>query len=320
MIEFCVAIRTLNGEKRLPAILDALKSQIGLESTAWEIVVVDNCSTDKTADVVRQYQAQWLPHSQLRYCYEPRQGASFARRCAIEAAAAPLIGFLDDDNVPAPNWVQAALAFAKAHPTAAAFGSQIHGKFEVPPPENFDRIAGFLPIIERKQSVCFTTGRYSRINMLPPGAGLVIRRQPWLAHVPSELVLTGPVGKALNRKGEDLEALLYLKRAGWHIWYNADMHIYHHIAKARFERAYLMRFFRGVGLSKAHIRTLNCPTWQKPVRLLLFMVNDLRKMVEHWIKYRHILHTDVVAASELQLLWSSFLSPFHSLASIVKLT
>jgi glycosyltransferase involved in cell wall biosynthesis len=316
MVEFCVAIRTFNGAKRLPAVLKALRSQVGLESTTWEVLVVDNRSTDQTADIVKHYQAQWPPHSQLRYCYEPRQGASFARRRAIEAAASPLIGFLDDDNVPAADWVQAALAFAQVHPDAAAFGSQIHGKFETSPPKDFDRIAGFLPIVERDQSICFTTGSYGRTNMLPPGAGLVIRRQAWLDHVPENLVLTGPVGTSLVKKGEDIEALLYLKRAGWHIWFNANMHVYHHIPKSRFERSYLLRFFQGVGLGKAHIRTINCASWQKPFRLALFMANDFRKLFLHWVKYRHTLQDDVVAASELQLLWSSFISPVHGLISL----
>jgi hypothetical protein len=43
------------------------------------------------------------------------------------------VGFLDDDNIPAPNWVAAAYAFAQEHPAAGAYGSRIHGDFEVTP-------------------------------------------------------------------------------------------------------------------------------------------------------------------------------------------
>lgn len=311
MLDFCVVIRTYNGERYLAKILDALRSQVGLEDIIWEVLIVDNCSSDRTVSIIREYQAQWSSENPLRYVFESTQGASFARRRAIEEANSPLIGFLDDDNVPSQNWIRAAIDFAQKHPQSAAFGSQIHGLFESPPPPNFGRIAGFLPIVERENSLCFTTGTYSKINMLPPGAGLVIRRQIWLDHVPKHLALTGPVGRSLDQKGEDIEALLHIKKAGWEIWFNADMHIYHHIPASRFERQYLLRFFQGVGLGRAHIRFLGCPHWQWPFKLLLFMGNDLRKVIFHLIKYRHHLQQDLIATCELQLFWYSFLSPFY---------
>uniref|UniRef100_A0ACD5GQF4 Glycosyltransferase n=1 Tax=Desertifilum tharense IPPAS B-1220 TaxID=1781255 RepID=A0ACD5GQF4_9CYAN len=51
-----------------------------------------------TAEIVREYQAILPQHSQLRYCFEPEQGAAFARQKAVEEAQGELIGFLDDDN------------------------------------------------------------------------------------------------------------------------------------------------------------------------------------------------------------------------------
>lgn len=313
MLDFCVAIRTYNGEKHLPEILDALRSQTGLNDITWEVLIVDNRSTDRSASIVREYQTQWSATNPLRYSFEPIQGSSFARRRAIEEANAPLIGFLDDDNVPAVDWVRAAVDFAKIHPDVAAFGSQIHGKFEVSPPPHFGHISGFLPVVERKTSVCFTAGVYNKINMLPPGAGLVIRRQVWLDCVPADLSLKGPVGQSLNKKGEDIEALMHIKKAGWHIWFNADMHIDHHIPKTRFERAYLLRFFRGVGLGRYHTRTISYLAWQKPFIAAAYMVSDFRKMANHWFKYHRQFPTDAVLASEFELYRSSFISPLYRL-------
>lgn len=313
MFDFCVAIRTHNGEKYLCEILDALRLQEGLDDISWEILVVDNCSRDRTAKIIQDYQQHWSKENPLRYCYESVQGSSFARRRAIEDANAPLIGFLDDDNVPDSGWVKAAIDFALSHPRAAAFGSQIHGKFEVPPPKNFGRIAGFMPVVERGTTVCFTEGMYNKINMLPPGAGLVIRRQPWLDLVPKHQTLQGPVGQSLAKKGEDIEALMYLKRAGWHIWFNSEMHIYHHISPARLEGEYLLRFFKGVGLGRYHTRTVGCVAWHKPFIAVAYMANDLRKLIRHWLKYRRDIPTDTILASELELYRSSFISPLHYL-------
>jgi GT2 family glycosyltransferase len=249
----------------------------------------------------------------LRYYYESVQGASFARRRAIEEANASLIGFLDDDNVPDTYWVRAAVDFARTHSRAAAFGSQIHGKLEVPPPRHFDQVAGFLPIVERTHTVCFTEGNYNKFNMLPPGAGLVIRRQLWLDLVPKHQTLLGPVGQSLAQKGEDLEALMYLKRAGWEIWYNADMHIYHYIPASRLEQEYFVHFFRGIGLGRYQTRMVTIPTWHKPFLIAAYMVNDLYKLGKYWLKYRREISTDTILASKLELYRSSLISPLYHL-------
>ena len=103
MVDLTVAIRTYNGEKRLPAVLDKLRSQVDTESFSWEIAIVDNNSTDNTAKIIQQYQSNWLPSSPINYYLETKQGASFARQRVIQESRGTLIGFLDDDNVPTTN-------------------------------------------------------------------------------------------------------------------------------------------------------------------------------------------------------------------------
>lgn len=312
MVDFSVAIRLYNGALRLPNILDALKAQVIADCIDWEIIVVDNNSVDAPVDIVRSYQRQWTV-CPLRYVLEPRQGAAFARRRAIAEAKGTWVGFLDDDNIPDGHWVQSAYDFGVMHPQAAAFGSQIHPNYEIPPPPNFERIAPFIPIVERDEAICFTAGWRSMSNLVPPGAGLVILRRAWLTHVPTRLTLQGPVGDSLTFKGEDVEALLYLKQAGWDIWFNPQMHIEHQIPAWRFERSYLLGFFHGIGLSKYVTRMVGISLWQRPFWILLFMGNDGRKLLLHVIRHhRHILK-DVVSAAEFQLLISSFLSPFYGL-------
>ncbi|NEO28766.1 MAG: hypothetical protein F6K03_18300 [Kamptonema sp. SIO4C4] len=129
-------------------------------------------------------------------------------------------------------------------------------------------------------------------------------------NVPQKLVLQGPVGKSLMTKGEDIEALSYIAAAGWEIWYNPKMHIYHYIPKNRFEREYLIKFFKGVGLSRHRTRMLNYKPWQKPLIFPAYFVNDLRKLILHFWKYRDVLETDVVAAAQFQFLQSCLVSPF----------
>ncbi|MDY7015655.1 MAG: glycosyltransferase, partial [Cyanobacteriota bacterium] len=59
MVDFSIAIPTYNGAKRLPDVLDCLRSQTHLHALNWEVLVVDNHSNDNTAAVVEAYQSYW---------------------------------------------------------------------------------------------------------------------------------------------------------------------------------------------------------------------------------------------------------------------
>ncbi|OKH33367.1 glycosyl transferase [[Phormidium ambiguum] IAM M-71] len=307
MPDFTVAIPTYNGQHRLPEVLDKLReSQLNTENFSWEILVVDNNSTDNTAKIVESYQKNWLPNSPLRYCLEKQQGAGFARQRAIKEAKSELIGFLDDDNLPAQNWIAAAYAFSQEHPKVGAFGSQIHPLYEVEPPENFQKLAPFLAITERGEKPLLY---HPSSKLLPPSAGLVVRKQAWLENVPNKLILTGRAnGKMLT--GEDLEVLSHIQQSNWEIWYNPAMEIYHKIPHWRLEKSYLISLIRGIGLSRHVTRMVGVKAWQKPLLIPAYMVNDLKKIIFHLWKYKNKVNTDLIAACELQLYLSSLISPF----------
>ena len=305
--DFTVAIPTYNGENRLPGLLEKLKQQINTENITWEIIVIDNNSNDNTAKIIHDYQANWQNDFSLKYFRETKQGAAYARQRAIEEAKSEFIGFLDDDNYPVANWVEKAYEFTKNHPQAGAFASQIHAKWEIEPPDNFQRIAPFLAITERGNLPLLYE---PRTKLLPPSAGLVVSRQAWLESVPEKSILTGRVtGNMLT--SEDLEMLSYIQKSGWEIWYNPEMEIYHQIPKWRLQKEYLLPFFRGIGLSRYVTRMINIQPWVKPIAFIAYMLNDLKKIFLHLCKYRFKVKTELVAACEMQLFFSSFVSPFY---------
>lgn len=307
MIDLTVAICTYNGENRLPQVLERLRAQVYTERICWEIVVVDNNSTDNTAKVVQNYQAILSQVCPLIYCFEPQQGLAFARQRAVSQDRGRLIAFLDDDNLPAFDWVAAAYSFGQKHPQAGAYGSQIHGDFEVNPPENFKKIAAFLAIIERGSKAFIYEPRK---KLLPPAAGLVVRKQVWCDNVPKQLFLKGRIGKSMLAS-EDIEAIAHIQNAGWQIWYNPEMHIYHKIPHHRLERNYLISLVRGIGLARHHIRMIRIKSWQRFLLVPIYFINDLRKVIVSFLKYRKVIKTDVTAACETEFLRSSLISPFY---------
>ena len=307
-VDFTVAIPTFNGEIRLPRVLKKLRNQTGLENLAWQIIVVDNNSTDGTAKLIKEYQAAWLKYIPLHYVLEAEQGAGFARQRAIQEARGELVGFLDDDNLPAPNWIIEAYKFAQAYPKAGAYASQIHGLFEVDPPENLKPILFYLAITER--------GEKPHIYLpskdgFPPSAGLVVRRKAWQENVPTRLFLNGRVGASMLGS-EDAEVLFYIRKIGWEIWYNPLMEVQHVIPSWRLERNYLISLMRGVGLARYHLRMLLLQPWKRPFAFLVYFLNDIRKAGQHFLCYRSVITTNLVAACEMERLIGTIISPFYT--------
>ncbi len=307
MLDFTVAIPTYNGAARLPLVLAALAAQRGTESLTWEIWVIDNNSRDTTAQVVQDYQAQWPCSYPLHYGHEARQGLAYARQRAIELAAGCYVAFLDDDNLPAPDWVQAAYHFGEQHRPAGAFSGRICGRYEVEPPANFSRIAQFLAIRDHGPEA----RRFRPEHLqLPPGAGLVVRRSAWLAAVPRDLAIAGNQGKLLAR-GEDYEALLHLHRAGWEIWYNPAMSLDHLIPPWRLERSYLLNLARTCGLATYELRLVTAPPGHGLWLYGRTLLGNLKRLALHLLKYRGRVRTDLIAAFELTFHYYSLVSPFY---------
>ena len=59
-LDITVAIPTYNGAERLPKILERLLTQTGVENLRWEIIIVNNNSSDNTAEVIQEYQNKLL--------------------------------------------------------------------------------------------------------------------------------------------------------------------------------------------------------------------------------------------------------------------
>ncbi len=306
MLDFTIAICTYNGADRIKQVLERLHSQINSQDITWEIVVVDNNSSDHIKQVIDDYQKSHFSTARLRYLFEPEQGAAFARIRAVQEAKGDLVGFLDDDTLPDQNWLLNAYKFAQTHPQAGAYGGQIHGEFETEPSPEFKQIAIFLAIVERGSKPHL----YTRV--LPPGAGLVVRRQAWLESVPARPFLSGRTPRSMLTS-EDIAAVIHIQKAGWEVWYNPEMHLYHQIPAWRLERTYLLNLVRGIGLARHHIRMMRLDAWQRPLAFPAYLTNDLIKAVSYYIQHQKSLKKDLTVACQMELLTSSLMSPFYLL-------
>ena len=125
-----VAICTFNRAESLRRSLESLAAMRVPNGLAWELIIVNNHSTDHTDDVVEEYRDR-LP---LRREFEPRHGLSNARNRAIDTAKGKYIVWTDDDVVVDAGWLAAYVEAFRRWPDAAVYGGRIKPRYEPPVP------------------------------------------------------------------------------------------------------------------------------------------------------------------------------------------
>jgi glycosyltransferase involved in cell wall biosynthesis len=130
-MDVSVVICTYNRAEPLGRALEALRAQRTDPGLSWEIVVVDNNSSDQTKDVVENFRA--TSGISTLYVFEGRQGKSFALNTGVEAAGGELLAFTDDDCRPEPTWVQDVVDCTQRW-AADGLGGRILPEWSSPPP------------------------------------------------------------------------------------------------------------------------------------------------------------------------------------------
>jgi glycosyltransferase involved in cell wall biosynthesis len=240
MPELSVVVPTHDNAAGLDRLLASLERQAD-PGAGWEVVVVDNNCTDATPQVVARHAARGrIPG--LRRLAEPIQGARAARCRGVAETSAPLVAFVDDDNVLDPGWIAAALVFLASHARAGAVGGRIVHVFEDEPSPLVLEYAYGLSRQDYGEAPrrLAATGVVWLIT-----AGLVARRAAleasgWLAAG----YLAGRTAGRLTA-GEDTELVLRIRRAGWELWYEPALRQEHHVPRHRMSVDHLCRVFRG---------------------------------------------------------------------------
>jgi glucosyl-dolichyl phosphate glucuronosyltransferase len=126
--EISVVLCTYNRSTLLADALAALVRQP--DAPPYEIVVVDNHSTDDTGEVIESFVAT----GHVRSVFEPVQGLSHARNRGIATATADIIAFTDDDVRVGPAWVRSIAAAFAEHPDVDVVGGKVEPEWEADPP------------------------------------------------------------------------------------------------------------------------------------------------------------------------------------------
>jgi glycosyltransferase involved in cell wall biosynthesis len=155
-----VVVPTHNREQRLAALLQSLRGQT-LGPSRFEVIVVDDCSTDGTAELLERIagKADFLGFEVIRRTSPA--GPAAARNAGWRAARAPLVAFTDDDCEAAPSWLEEMVASSGNGEVA------LQGRTE-PIPREAERIGPFTRTLSVTQLGPF----YPTCNMAYPKAML----------------------------------------------------------------------------------------------------------------------------------------------------
>ncbi len=129
--EISVVISTYNRCELLPAALESAFTQ-NSGDVSYEVMVVDNNSTDRTRQVVESFAER--ANVSLIYIFEGRQGVSHARNAGIAAARAPIVAFFDDDVNVSPDWVANIKRIFNQNPKADCVGGKVLPQWSGEPP------------------------------------------------------------------------------------------------------------------------------------------------------------------------------------------
>jgi glycosyltransferase involved in cell wall biosynthesis len=240
MLDVSVAICTWNRRPLLEQTFAGLE-KLRVGAIRWELIVVDNGSTDGTAELVKEWiERGTLP---LRYVYEPTLGVSHARNRALREARADWLLFTDDDVIVDPCWLAAFVAATHKYPAAGAIGGRVDPWFVQPPDpemcEAFPALAkGFCGLNLGSEDCVVPHGTF----LVGANFGIRVDRSANRSFNPD----LGPKGS--NPVGGDENAFqMDLRAAGLDVLWDPKMRVTHYVDPKRMTVEYLRRFYKNVG-------------------------------------------------------------------------
>jgi glycosyltransferase involved in cell wall biosynthesis len=129
-MDLSVIICTHNRAGSLQRVLNSLIIQTVAANIIWELLIIDNASTDTTRQVVLSF-AEQLP---VRYVHEAKLGKSAALNRAVQEACGELLIFTDDDVELSSRWIQSYFSASVEHSDVQFFGGPVVAAYEGPKP------------------------------------------------------------------------------------------------------------------------------------------------------------------------------------------
>jgi len=279
-----VIICCYNSAERISKTLDHLLAQKTSEHIPWEIILVDNNSTDDTTIIADKYHSSFnklaIP---FRIIPEQQQGLSHARKKGYKEAQFDFLLYCDDDNWLDNHYIQIAYEQMSSDKKIGVIGGTGIAECEIKKPQWFDPISPYYAVGNQE-------GQYTVY-----GAGMIIRKSGWtkMEELGFNLILKDREGK-LASSGGDTEIQLVYKILGYSILHNDSLKFKHFIPKERLTKKYFQNIVKGCGESLDIISAYQHHIDKKPSGLFpLFLLIAKSIATLPFLGIKYILSNDL---------------------------
>lgn len=242
-MKLSIIIATYNRSRDLQRALESVVRQTA-SPTLWECVVVNNNSTDSTAEDFARFAAKHADY-QLRMVYEPKQGLSNARNCGIAATQGDYIAIVDDDETLEATFAERYISFFDSHPTVVAAGGAVIPRYESGRPTWMSHYPERM--IANPVDLGATPTPFPK-HRVPAGGNMAFRREVF-EHIGAFNPTLGRNGATLIG-GEENDLFERLHAEGYRAWFVPQAAIFHHIPDAKLTDEYFDQLSINVGRSQ----------------------------------------------------------------------
>ena len=254
-IRISALIPTYNREKYLIKALQSLLDQT-LPAEEYEIIVIDNRSTDTTKRIVTEDFAH-IPN--LRYLYEPVAGLNQARNTGWTNARGKYVAFIDDDAIACPQWLEKIIdVFETMNPKPGCVGGKVEAIWESPRPTWLaDEMLPYLTVFD-------WSNKPIELNnpQFLAGANFSFPKQ-LLELIDGFKAGVDRVGGKLLSNG-DIMIERQLHELGYSCFYHPEISVQHHVPASRLTQKWFLQRVFWQGVSDAVMEKLlgSVPRWR----------------------------------------------------------
>jgi glycosyltransferase involved in cell wall biosynthesis len=224
-------------------ITDALnslfKQSYGLRN--FEVIVVDNNSTDNTNEVVAKWRSENI-EGNFTYATEKQQGASFARNTGAALSKGEWLCFMDDDAVATSDFIQNIALHIQNKPMAIGFGGRIIPKYIPEAPKWMSYyVSSLVGNFDYAPHACaFARGKY------PLESNMIVKKVIFEQIGGFNTSLPGVVG-TLRIGGEGKDLFYKILALGHTIYYDPSICVHHVVEVKKLTSEYMYRVASGIG-------------------------------------------------------------------------
>lgn len=214
-----IVICTYNRDKFIGEALDSLAMQ-ALSPTNYEIVIVNNNSSDNTEIICKKFIADH-PELDVKYVIERNQGLSYARNRGIKEAKYSIITYIDDDAYAKENFTEIIFNYFKNNPNTAGIGGKVTPRYEKEEPKWMNKyLLGIVTGIDYGDKVT----KFPR-NRFPVGCNMTYRKDL--------LIKIGGFNNNLKWRADDKYINYQIRKLSDEIYYIPQLEVEHSIDEHR---------------------------------------------------------------------------------------